>query len=261
MNNDQNNSFSSLFNASSTQANGGNQLEKTAQLTSVSMSIANEIVKLLDTDDSYKPMVTASINDHNTMDKLIETVYPLTGVDVSFLKNESQDVLDKMIRSQQSKRSRSKSKTMTIDNYKTMLTGAVAENLLRIASNKPKSSGGGSRSTSEIGYSEDELKAFAADQESLKKELRNIQSKKSITKSKIGFDENSDRWQQLLAAEEKLKGLRIGSVTVVTPEAKKAIENRDEIKNLFAAAGAELDQMKGADAKQLLKNIQDMLSK
>lgn len=246
-------------NGANSNISGANQLQKTAQLTNVSTDIAHKLLKTFDADsEQYQAKVVASLDNHDQMDKLINEAYDLKSVDIAFLTEEKPDVIDKMIRSQQSKRSRSKGKVMTMENYTTMLIGAVAENLLRMASDKPKSAAGGNYKLSDIGYSEEQLQTLAADQEALKKEIRNVQSKKSIAKSKADFDPNSTRWTQLLVAEEALKSLRAGAQPV-DPELSIKAEKIDQMKEVLAGV-ENLEQLKGADAKSILKSISDMLS-
>src|SRR5690606_16300481 len=185
---------------------GGNQLGSTANLTRISTDIAREILKRAEADaEKYQAKIVESQKSHDVMDQLINEIYDLKQVDIEFLKAESEEVLDRMIKSQQSKRSRAKSKEMTLDNYITMLTGAVAENLLRIAANKPKSAGGGGARRTSVRYTDEELEMLANDPEALKRAIRNVQSKKSIYKSKADFDPESERWQELLEVEAELK--------------------------------------------------------
>lgn len=247
-----------LFANSSTNqevTNRGNQLGSTAELTRISADITREILKRAEADaEKYQAKIVESQKSHDVMDQLINEIYDLTTVDIEFLKAESEEVLDRMIKSQQSKRSRAKSKEMTLDNYITMLTGAVAENLLRIAANKPKTAGGGGARRKTVTYSEEELEAFKNDPEALRKALRNVQSKKSIYKSKADFDPESERWQELLKAEEQLKAIRDGQ----TIEAEKAIETTNQLEEMLATV--DLNDLKAADAKNMLENIKQMLS-
>ena len=134
-----------------------------------------------------------------------------------------------------------------------MLTGAVAENLLRIAANKPKSAGGGARRRT-VTYSEEELEAFKNDPEALKKAIRNVQSKKSIYKSKADFDPESERWKELLEVEEELKAIRDGQ----TIEAEKAIEKTNQLEEMLATI--DISSLKATDAKEMLDSIKQMLS-
>ena len=236
-------------------SNRGNQLGSTANLTRISTDIAREILKRAEADaEKYQAKIVESQKSHDVMDQLINEIYDLTTVDIEFLKAESEEVLDRMIKSQQSKRSRAKSREMTLDNYITMLTGAVAENLLRIAANKPKTAGGGGTRRKTVTYSEEELEAFKNDPEALRKALRNVQSKKSIYKSKADFDPESERWQELLKTEEQLKAIRDGQ----TIEAEKAIEKTNQLEEMLATV--DLNNLKAADAKNMLENIKQMLS-
>lgn len=235
--------------------NRSNQLSSTAELTRISTDIAREILKRAEADaEKYQAKIIESQQSHDAMDELINEIYNLNEVDVEFLKAESEEVLDKMIKSQQSKRSRAKSKEMTIENYLAMLTGAVAENLLRIAANKPKSAGGGGAKRGTVTYSEEELEAFKNDPEALKRALRNVQSKKSIYKSKADFDPESERWQELLETEAKLKAIRDGQ----TVEAEKAIEKTQLLEEMLATVDPK--DLKATDAKEMLESIKQMLS-
>jgi len=226
-------------------ANSARSLAGTAQLTSLASTIANDILKTVnDNFEEYKELIARSKSDHGAMDELIAKAYNLADADVEFLKQLDEATLDGMLKSQQSKRSRAKSKVMTMDNYRSMMIGAIAENLIRLVTGKKKSAGGNRRNAGKVEYSAEELAALQADQEKLRKEIRNIQSKKSIMKSKEGFSEDDERWIALLAAEEQLKALRKDTRTVVV----------DETKEKLAAMlnGVEVNSLKAADAKELL---------
>ena len=233
---------------------GGNQLGSTANLTRISADIAREVLKRAEADaEKYQTKIIESQKSHDVMDQLINEIYDLSTVDIEFLKAESEEVLDRMIKSQQSKRSRAKSKEMTFENYLAMLTGAVAENLLRIAANKPKSAGGGGARRGTVTYSEEELEAFKNDPEALRKALRNVQSKKSIYKSKADFDPESERWQELLETEAQLKAIRDGQ----SAEVEKAVKTTSQLEEMLATV--DLNDLKAADAKNMLENIKQIL--
>jgi hypothetical protein len=235
--------------------NKGNQHDKTANLTRIAEDIAREILKRAEADpEKFADKIVESQRSHDAMDVLIKETYDLTTVNIDFLKNESEEVIDRMIKSQQSKRSRAKSKEMTLENYLAMLTGGVAENLLRIAANKPKSSGGGGARRTSVRYSEEELERFANDPEVLKRAIRNIQSKKSIYKAKADFSEDSDRWKELLETEAQLKAIRDGQ----SADAKRAIETTQSLEEMLATV--DLNNMKATDAKVMLDSIKQMLS-
>lgn len=247
MSNEMNNLFAAENNVSTTNGRG---LSGTAQLTSVASAIAADIInKMNDNIEVYAEDIKKSQVDNNAMDSLIEKVRPLDEVDCEFLKDIDEATIDGMLKSQQSKRSRCKSKAMTMDNYRALMTGAVAENLIRLATGKEKHAGGPRRAAGAVNYTIEQLQQLEADQEKLRKEIRNIQSKKSIMKSKADFDESDERWQALLKAEQQLKDMRIGTVSEIIEV--------DSTKNALneILAGRDLTHIKAADSKELLEQI------
>lgn len=248
--------LNTLFNATESQEATANarSLAGTAQLTSVSTTIAHDILKAVnDNFEDYKELVAKSKVDHSAMDQLIAKAYDLSTVDVDFLKEIDEATINSMLKSQQSKRSRAKSKVMTMDNYTSMMVGAIAENLIRLATGKTKSASGNRHAAGKVDYTAEELEVLANDQDKLRKEIRNVQSKKSIMKSKEGFSEEDERWQALLVAEEQLKSLRVDSVKVVAV---------DETKNALAEMlnGIDISHLKAADAKALLEKAMGLVA-
>lgn len=237
---------------------GKHYLNSTAQLTAVAEGIAAEILQTILSDQEFAEEIKGSQESHGKMDALIEKVYPLQEVDVEFLKEEDEDTAEKMIRSQQSKRSRAKSKPMTKENYTTLMVGAISENLLRIAFNKPKGAYNAGFTAGEVTYTEEQLEALEKDPVALTKAIRNVQSKKSIAKSKADFSEESERWQQLLVAEQQLKDLRSKVSGLVTKEAQEAIEAKSKAENLLADI-EDIDKLPAKDAKELLAKLNEAL--
>jgi hypothetical protein len=239
---------------------GANQLNKTARLTTLAEGIAQQVFATATADfENFEGRLMASQKSHDAMDDLIADCYDLGNLlaegQLQFLESESEEEIEKMIRSQQSKRSRAKSKVMTQENYLTMMTGAVAENLLRLAGGKPKSSGGGAV-MGDVGYSHEDLEQLAQFPEELKKAIRNVQSKKSIMKSKAEFDPMNPRWQQLLVAEQQLKEVRDRVNGEVNEEAKKALEAKRSVEELLSAA----DMSNPDEAAELLNKVKEMLA-
>lgn len=254
------NEMNSLFvTEGSQQAVSSRGLSGTAQLTQLAGSIATTIINKMNADiDNYKMQIRASQSDNNAMDKLIDDVHPLDDVDVDFLKNLDDKTLDGMLKSQQSKRSRCKSKAMTMDNYRALMTGAIAENLIRIATGNQKSSGGGRRAAGSLEYTIEQLQELEADQEKLKKEIRNVQSKKSIMKSKADFDESDERWQQLLKVEQQLKDMRIGTTVEVVEKVVEVDKTKDAVSELLQ--NVDLAHLKANDSKHLLEAIAQLVA-
>lgn len=224
-------------------------LEGTAQLNSVASGIVDAVLRHINEHaDELAELVAESQKSHDAMDKLINKCYELKTVNIDFLKKLDEKTLDGMLKSQQSKRSRAKSKIMTLDNYRNMMMGAVAENLIRIALGKAKTAG--ARRVGSLEYTDEQLEELRNDQDKLRKEIRNIQSKKSIMKSKEGFSENDERWKKLLEAEEKLKALRIPARGVAVDTTKRKLA---EILD-----GIDLNMLKAADAKKLLQQALEL---
>lgn len=222
-------------------------LEGTAQLNSVASGIVNAILQHINEHaDELAELVAASQKDHSAMDKLINECYDLKTVNIDFLTALSETTLEGMLKSQQSKRSRAKGKIMTLDNYRNMMMGAVAENLIRMALGKEKNAG--ARRVGIVEYTDEQLEELRNDQDKLRREIRNIQSKKSIMKSKEGFSEDDEQWKKLLEAEEKLKALRV-STGAVDATKRKLAELLD---------GVDLNTLKVADAKKLLQQALEL---
>ena len=246
-----------MFNATEnneTTTNSRN-LAGTAQLTTVANELVAQCIKTLNDDlDTYRDEFMESQKDHNAMDKLLAKLIDFDTVDVEFIKELEETTVDGMLKSQQSKRSRAKSKAMTMDNYKSMMAGAVAENLIRKATGKVKSAGGARRMSGSVDFTAEQLEELKEDQDRLKKEIRNVQSKKSIMKSKADFSEEDPRWQALLVAEEQLKAIRIstGRTQVV-----KVDETKDALTETLA--DVDIEHLKAADSKELLAKIKAMI--
>ena len=249
------NNLNNLFvSANQEVATSSHSLTGTAQLTNVASNIAQQIMETVNNSiDEYAEDISKSKVDNNAMDQLIEKTYSLQEVDIDFLKEIDDATLEGMLKSQQSKRSRCKSKAMTLDNYKALMTGAIAENLIRLATGKEKNAGIGRRVAGAVEYTIEQLEALEADQEKLRKEIRNIQSKKSIMKSKADFDENDERYQSLLKVEQQLKDMRVGASTQVV-EVDKV---RETIVELLAEV--DLDHIKAAESKELLEAIMQVV--
>lgn len=252
-------SIDEAFEASQTVSTGTGVrgLEGTAALSSVARGIVADVLEIINKDfNTYKDEFLASKASHNDMDKLLEKLVPFSEVNLAFLTVLPEATTNGMLKSQQSKRSRAKGKVMTMDNYKSMMMGAVSEKLIRLATGKVKTACGTRRSSGAIEFTEEQLAALTIDQDTLKKELRNVQSKKSIMKSKVGFTVESDRWKSLLVAEAQLKGIRVSnSVTkLVEVEVDTTKNNLEEL-----LLGIDPAQLKAADSKQLLASIKSLL--
>lgn len=232
-------------------------LNGTAELTRVAGNHAASIIRTMEANiEEYRERIATSAADAKELDAIISELCPTIDIeDDSVLRNLSDETVEGMLKSQQSKRSRAKSKAMTLDNYTNLMTAAIAENILRDLYNKPKAAHVGFRRAGNVDYTPAQLEALAEDQEALRREIRNIQSKKSIMKSRDDFDPSSERWQSLLKAEIMLKDLRIGASTQVV----EVDTTKDKLAEMLD--GVDVEHLKAADSKELLNSIMEMLQK
>lgn len=226
------------------------QLSGTARLTNTANALAAQIVNRFanSEDEADTQLVAQSMDDADKLNEMIEAFDADLTEDIEWLKGLDDDDLDKMLKSQQSKRSRCKSKEMTVDNYTSMMSAAVAEYMIREAAGKPK--GASTAHGRGEAYTDEAIQKLAEDQEALKKAIRNIQSKKSIMKSKAGFDESSEEYQQLLDDEARLKAVRVGGGHV--DATKQAIGQ--------LLTGVDIKHLKADEAKDMLAQILGLTS-
>lgn len=244
-------SMNELFGATNTTATANARaLPGTVELTTIASAEAHRIIKAMEADiENYKERIQQSSKDSAELDKILDEFKPFATVDEeSILRYLDDETVEGILKSQQSKRSRTKSKAMTLDNYITLLTAAIAEDIIRELYNKPKTAGGFRRAAGTVDYTGAQLEALAEDQEALRREIRNIQSKKSIMKSKAEFSESDERWLALLKAEQQLKDLRVGGSQIIEID-----KTKDAITELLA--GADISKLKAADAHKLLEEI------
>lgn len=239
----------------------------TAQLTQVSAELAKEFFENTVTtgDEELAARLKLAMTNNDELDAMLTEYTGIENADTEWLNEATEDEIDRMLKSQQSKRSRSKKQAMTQDNFMKLVTGAAAEMLLRKASGKAKNQ------TTVVKLdgctlTEEMAAKFTEDQESLKKAIRNVQSKKTGLKKK-GM-EGSPEWMELIEFEAELKALRVGGRTtttvvkevVVVPE---EVANKAALVDDAAAIIAEvesIDKMKASEAKDLLKKIQEMMA-
>lgn len=247
-------SINELFPKETHEVTNARALSGTAELTRLSSNAAAKIIREMEENiDDYRERITASATDAREMDKLLEEFKPWFDLSEDHqLRFLDEETVDGMLKSQQSKRSRTKGKAMTLDNYATLITATIAESTLRELYDKPKSTTFGARRVGIVDYTPAQLEAYSDDQESLRREIRNIQSKKSIAKSKADFDESSEYYQSLLKAERMLKDLRVSTTSVEVDHTK------DKLVELLG--DTDLDHLKAADSKELLAKIKSMIA-
>lgn len=238
-----------------TKAANGRTLTGTVQLQMQAAEIKKSVIAQLEeamngeqAEELEAAMLKAQ-SDNNAMDELVQRFTDIGSADVDWLKGNAE--ADKMLASVQSKRSRLKTKEATYDVFVQMVEASISEQLIRVATGKTKGNGGATRVRGSVEYTEEQLAAYAKDQDALKREIRNIQSKKSIMKSKAGFSEQDAYWIKLLDAEAQLKALRVGTTSktvVVQPD-----PIREQLKDMIG--DTDISKMNKADMAALLANI------
>lgn len=246
------------------------QLEGSNQLSTLAVDIASKVLDTVMADKTKFELIAASQSDMNALDQLVTENYNLAEVDVEFLKKLDESTIDGLLKSNMSKRSHCKAKEMTMDNYKSMMAGLIAELLIRQATGKDKAKAfgtAGTRGTTGL-FTDEALDRLALDQEDLRREIRNLQSKKSILKKKLiaakaedkefaGTDDEyfntNEQWKLLCSIEDQLFGIRIdgnrgrSTKTVVVDTTKDALAEK--------LADVDISTLKAADAKKLLAEI------
>lgn len=239
--------LNNLFTAEEKETKGKRALSGTAEMTANAEVVVNSILEALSNDyDSHAETFEQSKVDAYAMDMLIsEFTNNFEDVEVDFLDKYDEDELKAMLKSQQSKRSRAKSKDMTMDNYKAMMNAAVCELMIRTFTGKAKTRVAGRGSNM---YTSEFLKSMAEDQHELRRELRNVQSKMCIFRKKHPEDYNEhDEYKELEKVENTLKDMR-------TP-----IEgHRVKMSDVTAALDVDVNELELEDAKQLIAELQKL---
>lgn len=228
-------------------------LSGTGSLTAKSAELAAEIM----TEENMQTLghlIAGSKTDNKLMEQLLDAVINFDEVDISFLGLIHEVELGHMMKSQQSKRSRLRKKPMTKDNYTQYMNAAISERLIRIALNKPKTGRGLSKDS--IVYTDEELQTLQYRQHEVRRELRNVQSKKSMEKRRPEFDlENpSERWEELCIAEQQLKAIR-------TEIPDEEIDPRvEEVRMAFIASEKRYDKMSKTELLELANRIAEAVN-
>lgn len=234
-----------LFVANTGKANGKRTLSGTAEMTAKADTVVNNIFDALSNDfDANCELFEESKVDHTSMDKLIEKfTNNFKDIEYDFLDAYDEEEIKQMLKSQQSKRSRSKAKEMTMDNYRGMMNAAVCEHMIRLATGKAKSHAAG-KSLGD--YTIEYIQALSEDQYDLRREIRNIQSKISIFKKKNPADyEEHEEFKELQRIEGMLKEMR----QPVEHGPSKITKVHDTLKDI------DLEMLDIDEAKQLIAQL------
>lgn len=221
----------------------------------IAMGMASQIMaKIPQGDDEFLSKVKASQTSTAALDELVkqECGDALNNEQVATFDHEE---AQKILKSNQSNRSRRKNMAMTQANYVELLTAAIAEWVVRTSCDMQKSAmafGGVSRQSMEI--NEATVAELAKDQEALGRAIRNIQSKKSTYKAKHADEdyEQDEAWQQLLAQETMLKAVR-----VTTPAGRKGVSIKKALQFIFDGVG-ETESLGKDESHQIIEACRNL---
>lgn len=210
-------------------------LPGSALVKATATALAGKIMaKIPQGDEQYLALIKASQTSTAAMDDLVKQECG-SDLNIESVAQFDHEEAAKILKSNQSNRSRRKNMAMTQSNYVELLTAAIAEHIIRESCDMHKSAtgfGGGVRQSIEI--NEETVAQLANDQEALGKAIRNIQSKKSTYKAKNADRdyENDEAWLQLLEQERMLKAAR-----KTTPAGRKGVSIKKALQFIFDGVG------------------------
>lgn len=222
-----------------------------ALLKSAALGITAKVMAAVAGND---PEVIEQVKESQTstaaMDELVKTYGGAELVNAEVAQFGEEEV-QKLLKSNQSNRSRRKSMPMTQANYQEMLTAAAAEWIIRESLGITKNANpfGGGRAATEL--NEQTIAELADDQEALGRAIRNVQSKKSTYKAKNADRdyENDEEWIGLLDTEAALKAVRISTPGV----GRKGVSMKKALQ--FILDGVDPTAVKKDEAVELLTTI------
>jgi hypothetical protein len=194
-----------------TATEGKRSLPGAAVLKNAAYNIAANIMAQVETgDEAIIAAVAEAQKSTSALDDLVKSQAGDSLINED-IKDLDEDTVKKLLKSNQSNRSRRKSMPMTKANFTDMLTSAVAEWIIRTTFDIDKSAGGfGGVQRDAVEITPEVIAELAEDQERLGRAIRNVQSKKSILKKKNPDDfETTEEWAKLLEDEAALKNVRV----------------------------------------------------
>lgn len=247
--------MTNLFNQTADNTANNLQADSHNYATSFMHNIGN-------TNPTAEDLLALYTNNDN-MDAALNSHSPLASADHNWTTAFSEEELTKMLKSQQSKRSRLKSKDMTQANFMSSVEAAAAERILRLALGKEKNVQTGVVRLDLNELTEEQAQFFTDNQQALGKAIRNVQSRKSQALSK-GMEATDDMFVALCEYEAKLKELRVSTARVTTVEVYKLTPEQEERINAASAVetllvDVDIDKLKVADCRALLHAIAQSL--
>ena len=186
-------------------------------------------------DEEFLNLVKESQTSVQALDTLVkqECGEALVHEDV---KNFGEEEVAKLLKSNQSNRSRRKNMPMTQPNYMEYLTAACAEWILRESCGITKNANPFGTGRTALVINDETLAQLAEDQEALGRAIRNQQSKKSTYKAKHqdceGWEQDAE-YVEILDTLEKLKAIR-----TTQPAGRKGMSIKKALQFIFDGVDA-----------------------
>jgi len=186
-------------------------------------------------DEAFLEQIKASQSSVQALDTLVkqECGEALVNEEV---KHFGEEEVKKLLKSNQSNRSRRKNMPMTQANYMEYLTAACAEWILRESCDIAKNSNPFGSGRQAMVINDETLAQLAEDQEALGRAIRNQQSKKSTYKAKNqdreGWEQDQE-YQDILEQLEKLKAIR-----TTQPAGRKGVSIKKALQFIFDGVDA-----------------------
>ena len=217
--------------------------------------LATQIMgKIPEGDAEFLELVKESQTSTAALDKLVkqECGEALVNEEV---KQFGEEEVQKLLKSNQSNRSRRKNMPMTQPNYMEYLTAACAEWILRMSCNITKNSNPFGTGRKALEINDETLAELANDPDALGRAIRNFQSKKSTYKAK-----NQDRpdWEQdteyveIIETLEKLKALR-----TTVPAGRKGVSIKKALQFIFDGVDA-TENLHKEESMQIIDACRDL---
>lgn len=208
----------------------------------------------------YESAIKAVWTNIDEFDKIVDELLKFDTFDeqADYLVTLDAKDADKLLKSQMSKKSRSRHGQATEANFQKLLSAMIGERLLRhYVPVIGKSGGQGNRSNLSM-LTDEELAKIAEDQNDVRRRIKNIASLKSTHKRNNADYETTDRWKLLIAIEAQLRSVLVAGTTQSAEVAEK-LHQRTEIANMLE--GTDITKMSKADAQAILEKMQSLINK
>lgn len=205
-------------------------------------------------DEEFLQLIKESQTSVQALDTLVkqECGEALVNEDV---KQFGAEEVQKLLKSNQSNRSRRKNMPMTQPNYMEYLTAACAEWILRESCGIVKNATPFGSGRTAVVINDETIAELAQDQEALGRAIRNLQSKKSTYKAKHQDRENWEQDEEYVALLEQLEKLK--AVRTTQPAGRKGVSIKKALQFIFDGV-PETDSLHREESIQIIEACRNL---